>query len=530
MNDVLFKNVKMYDGSGAAAQMCDVSVSEDKIAAVAPAGSIKEYHASVIDGTGLSLAPGFIDAHSHSDTQVLIDPGRDCKLRQGVTTEIAGQCGASRGPTADPVNPVYLKHVQTTNSSKTVLFRTYDDMMAAIAAVRPANNQMSFVGHNNIRGSVMGMENRPATAKELDAMKDLVDGAMKMGAPGYSTGLVYSPSQYGSTEELIELAKVVAKYNGIYTTHMRGEGAHLYESVKEAVRIAREAGVRTNISHLKVMMQKNRPLLKQSLALIEQANAEGCEIFFDVYPYTASSAGFLSTLPPSYLSHGIDWLVEELSTPEGVKRLEEAIMHPTEAWENILLNNGFDKDLLVTGRNLEDAVGKTYHQYAQERGMSDVAAFADMIVRSHGAGVDVRFLMDEEDIEMLYGHPLCMVGSDGVYAGQGNLTHPRAFATFTRYLGRYIREKKILPFEEGIHRITGMTADRYHIKNKGYIRVGYDADLVLFDDAHIIDHADYTDPFKPNEGIEMVFVGGQAAVANDRLTGVRNGKIVRYAK
>ena len=528
MNDVLFRQVSLYDGSGAEPRVCDVSVGDGRIAAVEE--HITAHHAVTVEGKGLALAPGFIDAHTHSDTQVLIDPGRDCKLRQGVTTEVGGQCGASRGPAAQPVNPVYVRHMQATNGKDVKFYPTYDALLAAIDAVHPANHQRAFVGHNVLRGSVMGMEDRPATEKELDAMKTLLEGAMQQGAPGYSTGLVYSPSQYGSTEELIELAKVVAKYDGIYTTHMRGEGAHLLESVKEAVRIAREAGVRTNISHFKVVMEKNRPLLEQSIELIEKANAEGCEIFFDVYPYTASSAGFLSMLPPSYLSHGIDWLLEELSTPEGVARLEEAILHPTEQWENCLLHTNFEKNMLVVGKNTPEAIGKSYHQVALEKGMRDVEAFAWMITANRGAGQDVRFYMSEDDVARLYSHPLCMVGSDGLYAGQGNLSHPRAWGTFTRYLGRFVRERKVLPFAEGIHRITGMPADKYRLTGKGYVRPGYDADLVLFDPETILDHADYTDPFQPNDGIEMVFVAGQAAVVHDRMTGVRNGRTLRYGK
>ena len=528
MNDILFKTVKLYDGSGAEPQLCDVSVKDGKIAGIAAV--IAERHALTIEGNGLALAPGFIDAHSHSDSYVLRDPMRDCRLRQGVTTEVAGHCGASLGPAAQPVQPSYQRYQDATSGREITFYPTYDALLDGISAVRPANNQMAFVGHLVLRGSVVGMENRPATAQELDAMKSLLESAMQQGAPGYSSGLVYSPSQYAPTEELIELAKVAAKYDGIYSTHMRGEADTLLDSVKETIRIAKEAGVRANISHLKVMFEKNRPLLRQALELIEQANAEGCDVTFDVYPYTATSAGFLSALPPSYLAHGIDWVLKELSTSEGVRRLETAILHPTEKWENTLLNAGFDKDVPVWCQNTQEAVGKSYHEIAVEKGISDVEAFAWCITANGGAATDVRFLMAEEDVEMLYRHPLCMVGSDGLYTGHGELSHPRSWGTMPRYLGRYVREKKVQSFAEGIRRITGMPADRYRLKGKGYVRPGYDADLVLFDPERIVDHADYKDPFRPNEGIEMVFVGGEAAVVHDRLTGVRSGRVLRYGK
>ena len=529
MNDVLFRKVLIYDGSGAEPQIGDVSVKDGKIAAVSK--EIPERHALTVEGNGLALAPGFIDAHSHSDYQVRHDPGRDCRLRQGITTEVAGQCGSSRGPAAQPVHPVYERHMQVTTGAETVEFYpTYDALLKSISDVRPGTNLMVFAGHSVIRGSVMGLEDRPATAKELDAMKALVENAMQQGAPGYSTGLVYSPSQYAPTEELVELAKVVAKYDGIYTSHMRGEGDHLLESVKELIRIAKEAGVRANISHFKVMMEQNRPLLEQSIELIEQANAEGCDITFDVYPYTATSAGFLSVLPPSYLTRGADWLIEELSTPEGVERLREAIYHPTEKWENSLLNAGFDKNMLVICNRTPEYIGKTYRDIAAEKGISEVEALAWVITQNLASGQDVRFLMNEEDVKRLYRHPLCMVGTDGLYTGREKLSHPRSWGTMPRYLGRYVRDEKLLPFAEGIRRVTGMPADRYRLKGKGYIREGFDADLVLFDPERILDHAEYTDPFKPNDGIEMVFVAGEAAVVRDQPTGVRNGRVLRYGK
>lgn len=487
-------------------------------------GPVPERSRLEYDCTGLVLAPGFIDAHTHSDGHVFSDPSRLCKLRQGVTTEIGGHCGASLTPLADPVNPVYAKFANVNPGIN--FFHTYEQFVAAQAAQHPGCHQLSFVGHKPLRGSVMGMEDRPPTADELEKMKELLELAMQQGAPGFSTGLVYAPSCYCETEEIIELSKVVAKYGGIYSTHMRNEADQLLESVAEAIRVAKEANVQTNISHLKVMYEKNRHLLPKALEMIERANAEGCRITFDVYPYDACSAGYLSTLPPSYLSRGIDWLVQELGTPEGIARLKKAIYEPTETWENPLLNAGFDKDLLCIGPKTPDAVGKTYHEYAVERGMTDVEAYAYIIAQNGNAGQDIRFLMSEDDLELLYRHPLCMAGSDGLYSGTQTCTHPRAFATFTRYLSRFVRDRKVLSLEEGIRRITGMPADVYRLSHKGYIKEGYDADLVLFNKDTLQDHATYTDPFLPNEGIKAVFVLGEAALMDNMPTGVFNGTIL----
>ena len=521
MFDLVFRNAEVIDGTGAPTQHTDVAVHNGKIVCVGP---VEERGRVEYDCTGLVLAPGFIDAHTHSDVQLFPDPSRLCKLRQGVTTEVGGNCGHSISPLANPVNPVYAKFAGFSKDS--TFCYTYEQLLAAQAAQRPGCHQLTFVGHKPLRGSVMGMDDREPTAAELEQMKELLDQAMKQGAPGFSTGLVYAPSCYCKTEEIIELCKVVAKYNGIYTTHMRNEADGLLDSVAEAVRVAREAGVQTHISHLKVMYEKNRHLLPRALELIEQANAEGCRVTFDVYPYDACSASYLSTLPPSYLSHGIDWLVEELSTAEGVARLEKAITEPTEQWENPLLNAGFDKDLLCIVSQTPDAVGKTYHDYAVEHGMTDVEAYAYIISKNGGFGQDIRFLMSEDDLAMLYANPLCVVGTDGLYTGTQTCTHPRGLATFPRYLARFIREQKVLSLEEGVRRITGLPADLFRLSGKGYIKEGYDADLTLFNKDTIQDHATYTNPFLPNEGIKAVFVLGQAAVVDNAPTGVYNGTLL----
>lgn len=526
MMDLIIRGATVYDGSGAPAYTADVAVKDGVIAAV---GEVNGQGREEIDGTGLALAPGFIDTHTHSDYQVFFDPSRLCKLRQGVTLEIGGQCGWSRGPADPQIPPAAYDYLSTVNNrgNPITLYPTYNALLDAIALQRPGAHQVCFVGHHVLRGSVVGMEDRPPTAEELERMKALLEAAMREGAPGFSTGLVYAPGCYAATEEIIALAGVVARYGGIYTSHIRDEADRLTEAVGEAIRVAKETGVRVNISHLKAMYHKNQPKLDEVIRMIEEANADGCDIFFDVYPYDAASATILSTLPPSYLSRDMDWLVAELSSPAGIDRLEKAIMEPTEVWENPMLNAGFDRDLIVTAKATPDAEGKTIRQYAVETGLRDVEAYAQIIAKNRGRVTDVRFVMEEESLERLYRHPLCTLGTDGLYMGGPGLSHPRAFGSFPRYLGTLIRDRNILSREEGIRRITGLPADRYHLRGKGYIREGYDADLVLFDWARLKDRATYTEPFLPNEGIEMVFVGGQAAVVHNQPTGICNGKVYK---
>ena len=525
--DIVFRNVEVFDGTGKESFCTDVFLKDGKIAQV---GFTEARAAEEIDGSGLSLAPGFIDVHTHSDTQLFPDPSRMCKLMQGITSEIGGQCGWSRGP-ADPEIPEegyeYLKAAN--NGGKPLkLYPNYSELLDAISHVRLGANQMVFVGHHVLRASTVGMENRKPTPHELSRMKELLESAMQEGAPGLSTGLVYAPGCYSTTEELIDLARVVAQYKGIYTTHMRNEADGVLDSVREVIRIVKETGVSANISHLKAMYRKNLPKLDQALGLIDQACAEGYDITFDVYPYDASSATILSTLPPSYLSHGMQWLMEELSSPEGIDRLEKSILEPTEAWDNPLLNAGFDKDVIAVANATPEAAGKSIHEYALEKGMRDVEAYAYLITANKGSVTDIRFAMSEESLAALYSHPHCMVGTDGLYYGGKLLSHPRSFGTFPRYLGRFVREQKVLHFEEAIHHITGMPAERYRLGGKGFIREGFDGDLVLFHKDTIIDQATYQNPFLPNIGIEMVFVGGQAAVVRNMPTGVLNGKVLKW--
>jgi len=524
--DMVFRNAEIYDGSGNESFVADVGIKNGKITAV---GTDLELGRAEKDCRGLCLAPGFVDVHTHSDYQMFVDQCRLCKLMQGVTFEIGGQCGWSRGVVTEDIERVSYDYLQAANNDGRPLrlYTTYDEMLEDMQRVCPGTHQLTFVGHHLLRADAVGVENRAPTPAELQKMKDLLAQALRDGAPGFSTGLVYAPGCYAETEELIELAKVCASYGGIYTTHMRDEADRLLDSVREVIRIAKESGVRVNISHFKVMYRHNLPQLEQAIRLIEQANSEGCDIFFDFYPYEACSATLLSTLPPSYLSRGIDWLVDELSTAEGIRRLENAILHPTERWENPLLNAGFDKDMIAVAENTPDAEGKTIREYALQKGMTDTEAYAYIIRENRGVVTDIRFTMFEDSLKTLCRHPLSMIGTDGLYSGEGKMTHPRGFGSFPRYLGRLVRDKGFLPLCEAVRRITGLPADTYRLKDKGYIRVGYDADLVLFDKNTVIDGATYTDPFVPNRGIEAVFVLGQAAVVNNIPTGVYNGRMYK---
>lgn len=519
MFDVVIKNAEVFDGTGKPPRVCNIGILDGKIVKISDDAlqTVVE-----IDGTGLSLAPGFIDVHTHSDTHLYLNPSRWEKLKQGVTTEVGGQCGWSPAPYPANGPRDFRDYIATIQKQPD--FETFWQGMDYLDTLKIGTNQAAFVGHHYLRGSVVGMENRQPTADELSRMCSYAEEAMQSGALGLSTGLVYAPGVYAGEEELIALAKVVGRYGGRYTTHMRDEGDRLLESVEEAIRIGQAAEVPVNISHLKALFPQNFHKIDKVLEMIDKANALGAEITFDAYPYAASSATILSTLPPSYLSHGMDWLVEHLQGKENIDILRKAIYEPTEIWENPVAKIGVENHLISRALETPEFAGMRISEYAQARGLDGIEAYAEIICRNRGKVQDIRFAMSEENIEKIYSHPMCMVGSDGLYRGDKTPSHVRAFATFPRYLGHYIRERKLHTYEEGIRRITGMPADIYGLTGKGYIREGYDADLVLFDKERISDKATYTNPFIPNEGIHMVFVNGKAAVVDNVLTGVMEGK------
>ncbi len=524
MLDMLIKNVEVFDGTGTSPSIECVGIKNGKIVCVSKEPSMEA--TTLIDGTGLSLSPGFIDSHTHSDFHLFQNPSRWEKLKQGITTEIGGQCGWSLAPFPKTAPKTFCDYAATFLNSPG--FDSYAQAMDCLDTMKLGTNQASFVGHVYLRGVAMGMEDRAPTESELAHMCAMLEEAMQSGALGFSSGLVYAPSVYADRDELIALAKIAAKYGGRYNSHIRDEGDNLVEAVEEAIEIAKAAEVSLNISHLKAMFPMNFHKIDIVLEMIDKAIAQGMDITFDAYPYAACSSTILSTLPPSYLVQGVDWLTEHLQHKENVDVLRKAIYEPTETWENPIAKIGIENHLICSAARTPEAVGKRISEYARLKGLDDIEAYAEIIQLNHGEVMDIRFAMSEDNVEQIYRHPRCMVGTDGLYEGDDAPSHVRAFASFPRYLGHYIRDRKLLTMEEGIRRITGMPADVYGLVGKGYIKEGYDADLVLFDKAKICDKATYTDPFIPNEGIHMVIINGKAAVINNELTGVMEGrKILR---
>lgn len=522
MYDLEIRNALIYDGSGKDSYYSNVTVTDGKIVYI---GKDKHSAKHIVDADGLALAPGFIDCHSHSDQSIIKAPHRENALRMGVTTEIAGQCGHSISPDDGSMSSETRKSV---NGSTLVALKDMPTVIDTVNRLELGTNQYYFTGHALLRGTVIGTEARFADTYEIERMQKMLEHEVKRGSAGMSTGLSYVPGIYSDTRELTMLAKTAGENGGMYVTHSRSESMGLFDSVQECIDIARDGNVAVNISHFKCVGKEFWGRCEKALSMIDAAISDGLNITLDAYPYIAASTTTLSAIPPQFLEKGVDAFAESLNNPDVVKAIYREIFEVNDpSWDNSIYYVGLENFLIVRAKETPWAIGKTYAQMGEELGMSPFDAMIQLLKANHGTVFECRFSMCEENVETILKHPKCMVGSDGIYLPGDLSAHPRAFGTFPRYLGHYIRKREILSREEGIRRITSMPAQTYGLKDKGRIAVGCDADLVLFDYDSITDNLDYTNPFKPNEGIYQVYVSGELVLENNELTGVFNGKYLR---
>ena len=527
MFDLLIKNATVYDGSGAPAYMADVAVKEGKIAAIGKElGAAKE----TLDAEGLALAPGFIDSHSHGDMSLFRDAHRDHVLKMGVTTEVGGHCGHTLSPIAADISAEDYKTVFGVHNPGGAKFSTLREQQEAMKALQLGPNQSILTGHCNLRFAAMGLSNRPASAQELAAMQQLLEGTMQDGAQGFSSGLGYIPSVYCDTQELIEIAKTAAKYGGIYTTHSRYESASIFESIRESIDIAREAGIHSHISHLKCTGKDFWGYCEKVLEKIDEANRQGCTVTFDAYPYTACfTSATTAAIPARYFSRGMSEFLKMIENPAIVAELRKEIYEIDDpSWDNAVLHVGLENFVITSAAKTPELIGKSYTEIAEARGMDPFDAMLAILKENDGLVGEIRHTMCEENLQMILRHPLCTLATDGVYIkGVTPMAHPRALGSFPRYLGRYIREKQILSREEGIRRITGLPAMRFGLAGKGFIRPGMDADLVLFDYDTILDGPTFDDPFLPNIGIHRVYMNGRLVLRDNEPTGTYVGTYIK---
>lgn len=525
MLDILIKNGTIVDGTGTPSYCADLGICDEKIVKI---GKLNDLQAKkVIDASGLIITPGFIDIHSHTDTSLLLDSRAISKLKQGVTTELSGNCGYTPFPVNDRC--AYLERKWLERHNCTWDWHHIDEFLTRLEKKGIAINYATLVGHGSIRQYVMGDEMRDPTDTELNLMSKEVARAMEAGAFGLSTGLIYPPGCYAKTKEIIALAKVASKYNGIYTTHLRSEGKFLIEAIEEAINISKKANILVQISHLKVAGRKNWGKASCAIEVIERAQKENVSVFADRYPYSASSSGLDSLLPSWTQAGGVSKLLERLKdqkTRKEIKKEMEANIGEESGWEDTLIvNSGNQKH--------RDYIGKCLAEIARERQQEIADTVFDLLLEAEGEVSAIFFSMDEKETELILAQSWISIGSDSAArAPDGPLSegkpHPRSYGTFPRVISYYCRERKIFSLEEAVKKMTWANAQRMGLSDRGKVAENYIADLVIFDLEKIKDNATYTEPHQFPSGIEYVIVNGKIVVDKGNYTGILAGKVLRH--
>jgi N-acyl-D-amino-acid deacylase len=490
--DIVIRGGTVYDGSGSPGVRGDVALRGDRIAAV---GTIGERGLTEVPATGLAVAPGFIDVHSHDDFAVLLDPEMSCKVMQGVTTDVVGNCGSGIAPFAAGLRRFRRMHPDAAPQP----WEGFGGYLARVEQTRPSLNVAVLMGHGTLRTGVMENAQRPPSVAELGQMRSWVAEGVAAGAVGLSTGLIYEPGRYAQTNEIVDLARVLGgPTGGLYATHMRNEAAGLLDAVREAIKIGEEAGVPVQISHHKASGRSNWGSVRDSLRLIDEARARGVDVTADQYPYTAGSTSLAAVIQNGAFRRDSPGGLGQLSADDVL--IASAPKHP--AWE---------------GQTLAAlAAGWTV----------DATDAAERVVREEGeACFVITFTMAEEDVRLVLAHPSTMIGSDGVPAG--GKPHPRLYGCFPRVLGHYVREQSVLDLSTAIHRMTAMPAAKFQLADRGAVRAGAFADLVIFDPARITDVATYDAPRRFPAGIRAVYVNGVAVAQDGAHTGARPGRALR---
>ncbi len=518
----------VYDGSGKPPVVADVAIRGDHIAAVGKLG--KARGKVEIDARGLAVAPGFINMLSWATESLIADGRSQSDIRQGVTLEVFGE-GWSMGP----LNETMKRQVreQQGDIQFEVAWTTLSEYLNYLVRRGISANVASFVGATTVRIHEIGYANRPPAPEELARMKEHVRRAMREGALGVGSSLIYAPAFYAKTEELIELCKVAAEYDGMYISHMRSEGNRFLEALDELIRIAREARIRAEVYHLKAAGKSNWGKLDAAIAKINAARAAGLGITADMYTYPAGSTGLDAVMPPWVQEGGLKEWIARLKDPAIRARVKKEMETPTDEWENFFVHAGPENALLVEFKDekLKPLTGKTLAEVARMRGTSPAETAMDLVVEDESRVGVVYFLMSEDNVRKQIPLPWLSYGSDaGSLAPEGvflkSSTHPRAYGTFARLLGRYVRDEKLLPLAEAIRKLTSLPAANLKIQGRGWLKKGYFADIAVFDPAKIQDHATFERPHQYATGMVHVFVNGTQVLKDGEHTGATPGRVV----
>jgi N-acyl-D-amino-acid deacylase len=531
--DLVIRGGTIVDGTGAPRFAGDVAIRGDRIAAV---GALSGGGRKEIDARGLVVAPGFIDMHSHSDYLLLEDGAAQSKIRQGVTTEVFGE-ESSGGPSKGKLKPRRVQGDGEGNGEWTTLGGYFE----ALERGRISVNVASYVGQGNIWRCVMGDTFERPTPAQLGEMRALVAEAMKDGAFGLSTMLASGPGFLATTDDLVELCREVKLYGGIYSSHIRNEGTGVFDAIKEAIAIGERSGVAVDIIHIKIADQQNWGRMKEIIALIEEARKRGVNVQSNIYPYTRGNNNLATILPPWAHEGGTERLLARLRNPAERDRMKKVIQAGFPGWYNHYTAVGGDWSRMLVNGSLSPKNRKYEGQtmdkiLAQRNATSDpLEGMFDFLLEENGSIPTIYNHHTEEDMTLALSQTWCSIGSDGLaHATEGPLRrgwpHPRSFGTFPRILGVYVREKKLLTLEDGVRKMTSLSAAKIGLRDRGVLREGAFADLAIFDAARVIDKADYLHPFQYPEGIEVVIVNGEVTVDHGRHTGARAGKVLRHGR
>ncbi|GIW92048.1 MAG: hypothetical protein KatS3mg110_0089 [Pirellulaceae bacterium] len=528
--DLIIRNGVVFDGTGAEGRLADVAVIGDRIAAI---GQLQEAQAGeVVDATGHVVCPGFINVLSWATESLLADGRAMSDVRQGVTLELFGE-GWSMGPLNERMKQELVSHQGDIRYE--VTWTTLSEYLSHLETRGVSPNVASLVGATTVRIHELGYEDRPATREELERMKELVRREMQEGALGIGSSLIYAPASYSTTEELIELCRVAAQYDGIYMSHLRSEGDRFLEALDEFLRIVRESGIAGEIYHLKAAGQHNWHKLEQAIQRIEQARAEGLRITADIYPYTAGATGLNASMPPWVQEGGFEAWRDRLRDPQIRQRVADEMRRPAQDWENLLLMAGSPERVLLIGfRNpdLKPLTGLSLAEVARRRGTTPEETAMDLVIEDGSRVECVYFFMSEENVRRKMAVPWISFGSDApAPAAEGiflrSAPHPRAYGCFARVLGKYVREERVVELAQAIHRMTGLPAANLGLRARGLLKPGYFADIVVFDPQRIADRATYAEPHQYAVGVRDVWVNGVAVLRNGEHTGKKPGRVVR---
>ncbi|MHA2168704.1 MAG: N-acyl-D-amino-acid deacylase family protein [Candidatus Kariarchaeaceae archaeon] len=528
--DILIRNGIIYDGSGSSSFEGDIGIIQDTIAAM---GNLSNKTANtIIYASGLAVAPGFINMLSWA-TESLIEDGRSLSnIKQGVTLEVMGE-GWSMGPLNDSMKE-NIKEIFNSEIEYEVCWETLGEYLEYLENKGVSTNIASFVGATTVRIHELGFEDRQATSEELQRMKKLVEDAMKEGAMGVGSSLIYPPAFFADTQELIELCKVASKYNGMYISHIRSEGAKLLEGIDELIAITKQANIRSEIYHLKAAGKTNWKKLDAAIDKIQQAQSDGMQITTDMYTYPAAGTGLQTCLPPWVQDGGNDTMIERLMDPQTRIKIIEEMSEITDEWENLFMEAGPGNIMIASlkSQNLKHLIGKRISEIAEQMQKSPEDTIIDLIIEEKGWIGCVYFIMTEENIGKKVALPFMSFGSDapsmapeGVFLKSS--AHPRAYGNFARVIGKYVREEGIITLEEAIRKLATLPAKNLKIMKRGMLKNGFFADIVIFDPEKIQDHATFDDPHQLATGMTHVFVNGIQVLNNGEHTGATPGKFIR---